>query len=151
MTIPKEVIDKAFEGGWMSSVALDSSSRWQCVALDKTFWKALGNALGWETSKYRACEMKKPFYYGESKRGSGAIVGESKDKTQWYVRWDYGRNGKPTQGMGARQPYPKENISIRDTSSSWQMVARRFYDLILTGGDTDAFWQQLLANTQHHE
>ena len=29
---------------------------------------------------------------------------------------------------------------------SWEYVAKKFYDIILTGGSTDEFWNDLLAN-----
>lgn len=33
-----------------------------------------------------------------------------------------------------------------DNSLIWNMYAHRFYDLILTGDDTDAFWEQFLTD-----
>lgn len=55
--IPKQAIEKAIEGGWQHEIkdfaeyALatfnPSGIRWQVIALDKTFWQALGKALGW--------------------------------------------------------------------------------------------------------
>ncbi len=61
MNIPKEAIEKAIEGGWREddadfiNLALswrnDEDVRWEQIALDPSFWKCLGKALGWKESK----------------------------------------------------------------------------------------------------
>jgi hypothetical protein len=66
MNIPKEIIEKAIEGGWhFLSTPVDlplvENAKHQAVhvadiALDPTFWQALGKSLGWET-KYFRCGM----------------------------------------------------------------------------------------------
>jgi hypothetical protein len=102
MTIPKEAIEKAIEGGWhlqdgdtlvrVTNVGV-MMREWQVTALSLSFWQCLGKAL----------EMER--------RG------------MWYVK--IGNNK-------------------RRHVQTWEAVALHFYDLILTGGDTDAFWRELL-------
>jgi hypothetical protein len=57
--IPKRAIEKAIEGGWQPT---DNSRHndyygswnWQGIALDHSFWQALGKALGWPKTVCRA-------------------------------------------------------------------------------------------------
>ena len=60
--IPKEIIELAVAGGWKgwwdNSLGpvkiIDNHSNavgWEIVALDATFWQALGKALGWENEQ----------------------------------------------------------------------------------------------------
>lgn len=72
MHIPKEIIEKAIEGGWrpencryptIKSLQIDgvwfdvqnSSSpiffAYEVIVLDPTFWQSLGKSLGWEESE----------------------------------------------------------------------------------------------------
>lgn len=103
-----QAIEKAIEGGWkafgiitnaseMNEESfknfwgyLDRERRWQEIALDPTFWQALGKSCGW---------------------------------------------GKCAQGY---------HIHICEALNRWQREAHRFYDLILTGGDTEKFWEEIL-------
>ena len=53
MTIPKSAIEKAVIGGWNSSYLPNDEEYWTrehfcVVALDPTFWQALGKVLGWK-------------------------------------------------------------------------------------------------------
>lgn len=58
MQIPKNVIEKAIEGGWepsayeLGSTALLRDFEWQIFALDPTFWQCLGKSLDWRTIKH---------------------------------------------------------------------------------------------------
>lgn len=53
MNIPKEVIEKAIEGGWVSEYPQEGT--WLAnyenyrAALDPTFWQSLGKSLGWDS------------------------------------------------------------------------------------------------------
>jgi hypothetical protein len=52
--IPEQALEKAKEGGWDKSRGyIDTEFSEEAVALDKTFWIALGKAMGW-TLKSRA-------------------------------------------------------------------------------------------------
>lgn len=148
MHIPQKAIELAIKGGFVPRCmkVTWSKTRTQAVfACSSTFWRALGKSLGWATSKYRACEMIKPFYVGETMRGTGVIVGESKDKKQWYVRWDYNKQGRSTMRIGTRNPYPKANILEKSKDLNWQLVAYHFFDLILQEKDPTEWWEELLA------
>ena len=117
MNIPKPAIEKAIERGWKipGDVRMQELGRvgnvnkttasfhvWlgseketvgvvscplSAIALDPTFWQALGKALGWGDSH--------------------------------------------SDALGRAE---------------WRLNAWRFYDLIFSGGDTEKFWQELLAN-----
>ncbi|TCU78881.1 hypothetical protein EDE08_101664 [Bradyrhizobium sp. R2.2-H] len=105
--IDKFAIEKAIEGGWKHFEGLDKKeaslyahnilalSDWQTIALDRTFWQALGKALGWEQ-----------------------------------------KAGMRVTSIGTADHY----------EAGWSENAHRFYDLILTGGDMEKWWQELLAN-----
>lgn len=59
MQIPKEAIEKAIEGKWQPNYLFDMmpatnyfallEEDFARIALDPTFWQALGKALGWRT------------------------------------------------------------------------------------------------------
>lgn len=127
--IPKQAIEKAIEGGWKNAgyemcdncggsggvypdatcyscsatgYTKDISEDWLeasgfDIALDKTFWQALGKALKW----------------GE----------------HWTVR-TYG---------------DEKDYMRRDIIETWRYWADYYLDIVLTGGDTEKFWVDLLA------
>lgn len=50
MTIPKEIIEKAIQGGWSTPTPgkwIENEGWYAHVALDPSFWQALGKSLGW--------------------------------------------------------------------------------------------------------
>jgi hypothetical protein len=104
---------------------------------DPLFWQALGRALGWDSntgSSYSCCfsqEGLKVF----SKQKVGIIVGESKDKECWRVQW---------LGNSSKEVYSKNYILVKD----WLYQAHQYFDLLLTGGDTEKFWKELLNQHQ---
>lgn len=156
MTI-QQFIERAIRGGWkgyedrelhgrQGDTHLDENYGWmnmRATLLDPEAWEAVGRVEGWGNSKYRACEMKMPFYHREPMRGTGAIVGESKDGKQWYVRWDVNRNGTPTKGAGAKQPYPKKNIVERSAEKNWVMVWHRMIDALAEGKSISEYLESL--------
>lgn len=113
--IPKEIIEKAIEGGWQDGQALDPSRvdvlgvgyiriyhwdssefngyEWQELALDPTFWQALGNSLD--------------IAFEEKCAARGDFVS--------FEKWN------------------------------WKLNAHRFYDLILTKQPIEAFWSDLFS------
>ena len=131
MTIPKEIIEKAIEGGWFKQ-RLEELPFWKIgsrttvvfwkelplvgnhktipkrrqfvqmstIALDPTFWVALGKALEWFTERPQCGG------YNTSRATKGEL---EKQKLCSFCN------------------------------------PHRFYDLILTGQPTDLFWQSLLA------
>ncbi len=160
MTI-KQFIEKAIEGGYYASNRFYKTAgvmpedakaediinyfdgHTEPFFLDPTAWRAVGKVEGWGDSKYRACEMKMPFYHKELMRGTGAIVGESKDGKQWYVRWDFTRYGKPTKNGGVRSPYPKENIVEKSAEKNWLMVWHRMIDALADGRSLEDYLSSL--------
>lgn len=129
--IPKRAIEKAIEGGWIPKVfqhcafagpikvtsvyerevhfkvlvdvgkekpvELKQEACLAEIALDPSFWQALGKALGW------ADDVANPFYV-----------------TNW----------------GGIKMF------------RWQYRALQFTQLILTGGSTDAFWDEILPTQE---
>lgn len=100
--IPKEAIEKAVEGGWRGVIT--TKQTWENIALDPSFWQALGKALGWSDTR----------------------------------KSNYDFLGKP---------HVREEMQ---PSPDWTRNALRFYDLILTEGDTKAFWGELLSVPHKH-
>lgn len=98
MTIPKAAIEKAIEEGWKPDhkaqmMHLNEGEGFyntiqvgDHIALDPTFWQALGKALG---------------------------LSEAHGENEYFCR-------------------------------HWSHRAHEFYDLILTGGDTERFWAEIL-------
>lgn len=93
--IPEKAIKLAADAGWDGAM----SWPWQRIALDPSFFQALGKALGWDESDAQKYEMYK------------------------------------MSGGAGNMP-----VGIY----MWHKNAIRFYDLILTGGSTDEFWDDLL-------
>lgn len=104
MTIPKQAIEKAMEGGYKVFGGNPSGQpnfqfmqeHWAGIALDPTFWVALGKALGWREEEWHPTRTHPD---GESRTWAGYL------------------------------PH-----------------ALRFYERVLTGGDTKAFWDELLTS-----
>ncbi len=95
MTIPKQAIEKAIEGGWRTlndvqkptfTVSVDGfvslyfddtkypDLSWQDVALDPGFWKCLGQTLGWPEDnnvELRYFEWAEQHWYGA---GDGRMI-----------------------------------------------------------------------------
>lgn len=46
--IPKNAIEKAWEGGWPKGVNGNGLIDYPQIALDPTFWQVLGKSLGWD-------------------------------------------------------------------------------------------------------
>jgi hypothetical protein len=67
MNIPKEAIEKAIEGGWkkfgdLKNTALAAHnilavSLPETIALDPTFWQALGKNLAWNNDDWETCRQ----------------------------------------------------------------------------------------------
>jgi hypothetical protein len=120
MIIPKEAIEKAIEGGWkyngkkVRRVTLDDPTR-----APETFTVEIGdNEL--EYCKYmmwQAIALDPSFWQSLGK----ALGWPEYEETG---SWSYDGN--------------------EERDWTWRVRAHRFYDLILTGGDTDAFWKEIL-------
>jgi hypothetical protein len=78
------------------------------------------------------------FNYGEEGCWSGCRV-PNIEKKRWR---DIALDPSFWQSLGkALDWYPDAEL----IPMSWRSNAIRFYDLILTGGDTEAFWKELLS------
>lgn len=128
MNIPKSAIEKAIEGGWHFKDEVPDEVKqfgeveiayamWESVALDPTFWVALGKALGWDVSMmYFRCPAD-----------------ECESTTEWSAK-------RFCPECGTRlEEWPT-------VTKNWEKYAKKFYDLILAGKSTTDFWQELLAN-----
>lgn len=118
--IPKEAIGKAIEGGWQNeykqvSYDLYVAEVWECAAFDPSFWQSLGNALGWDKQQIT-------FHVPRQK-----IMRVSRNGVISYYR----------NAHTVIRP-------LRGRANLWKKNAHNFYELILTGGNTDAFWKELL-------
>lgn len=110
MIMPVEAIEKALSGGWNAKYTVlplaHAVNHWHEIALDPSFWKGLGKALGWEDCK---CTGRCGSVYPEYVNGC-VRCGESVRADEHYL-----------------------------------FHSLKFARLILTGGDTDAFWKELLT------
>lgn len=146
--IPKAAIEKAIEGGWLktpyqrqvargtrdegwtfryfiptkkgdSTFPSDSYLADYEIICNPAFWQASGKAFGWDVlMMYYRCPAD-----------------ECDNMTEWSVR-------RFCPECGTRlEEWPT-------VTKNWQKYALRFYDLILTGQDTAAFWDELLINNK---
>lgn len=141
MNIPREAIKKAIERGWQpfKTVEVSVEGTWEkidfqtysyarpaeefgtCriniyrIALDPSFWQALGKALGWE----KKVVIRR-----------GTVIGNF---------------CTPCSSEHPRGECFKEMGFNMDYLDPWVYYAHRFYEQVLTGGDTDAYWQELLT------
>ncbi len=134
MTIPKEIIEFAIEGGlgghtrykanmdaktWADQVEViyqGFKSQGNALVLDPDFWSALGKAKGW--TKYVWLS------YGDYRYGSHNNIDFTDDE----------RFTPPTKSTDT--PYANRFITS-------QYYAHQFFDLLVTNGDTAAFWANL--------
>lgn len=118
--IPKRAITNAVAGGWRNqsnapiSLVTGYTKDWERVALDPTFWQALGKALGWEEWEFVCPKYNCHKFYNLPEGHHGDIRCPKCD--HWGARGDIG-----------------------EWYGEW------FCHLILTGNNTEAYWDELLA------
>lgn len=112
--IPAHIIEKAVEGGW-SGVSLEEKGKW------------VGGRVEGIEHYWHSIALDPSFW-----QSLGKVLGWTKNICTDCLT-PYVDKTSCTCGMS----YPP----LDDT---WHLHAMRFYDLILTGGDTDAFWEELL-------
>ena len=164
--IPHTAIERAIEGGWKptggykdfseeiairASIIIDNS-RWYFVvpnelrilmghlsdvALDPSFWQSLGKALGWDL--YKRFPRSGAFVTSDAMNvGSGVARVVSSNRKTAKIR---------TLDDDKLYEHGLETLHLfGDSYHYWKVAAKVFYDLILTGGDTKAFWDELLTN-----
>lgn len=121
---PAEVYFQSFVGGELQEHTIALTA----VALDPSFFQALGKALGWD----------------KNKNLEYTLIADAE------VRWI--RMGQETELPAIIDRHNEENRmkyriheAIKDIEArDWKYHAQCFYDLILTGGSTDEFWDDLL-------
>lgn len=113
--IPPYILKLAEEGGWKDPLTGSVvEGLWEVIALDPSFWKALSKSCGWD--EYETVWLH----------------GEIPNKTN--LKYIFGQDKKGTN---------IQNPNTYVLLEGWIYRAIRFYDLILTGGNTDAFWNEL--------
>jgi len=94
------------------------SAQGDALTLDPLFWQALGKALGWK--KYVWLSYPN-YHYGHHSNV------DFTDDEEW---------GPPTEFTDT--PFATRYITS-------QYYAHQYFDLVLTGGDTEKFWKELLT------
>lgn len=126
--IPKQAIEKAIEGGWKPKdfEGFNYSARKQEVI----FWKVLPRekALPHLIPQYERILGKPPHM-----KWSWQFERIALDPLFWQAL------GK---ALGWHDGYVE--FAAMGFSNEWKLTAHRFYDLILTGGDTEAYWKEIL-------
>lgn len=135
MNIPKKIIEKAIEGGWSPDC---NNPRWLHFMKDGLAWRQFDNEmpLPFDTNLVHfATTVIDPTFW----QALGKELGWNK-----RVCKGCGSEAKPVEGEYHRI-CPTCNRGNEDRIDGWQFRAHRFYNLLLTGGDTDAFWKELLT------
>lgn len=124
MEIPQIAIEKAIEGGWkvphveaedeLPSAISFYLHEWQKVALDPTFWQALGKACGW---------------FSVFPTGHCQVCGEPMPKGEEMFNY---------HGYSSDCPKPSK------IKRYWGDEGERFVHLILQGKDTTDYWTEIL-------
>ncbi len=124
--IPKQAIEKAVEGGWQQWANGTSPSGEDLAA-------SIDNAIfDWPITALD------PTFW------------QALGKTLGWEKKMVVRRGMVIGNFGWESPdknirfYGEEMGAGMDYMNPWVYYAHRFYDLILTGGDTDKFWQEIL-------
>ena len=143
MNLPKEILGLSIKGGFPANRPQDNAE----IVLDPAFWRGLSKALGWskyqhtltevehdwellhyqnDTAKTPVYECKKCF----ARKVDGVITVEV--EYEWV---------NPQENHWTSNPILKAHSRYKE---GWSKTAHHFYDLILTGGDTKKFWDDLL-------
>lgn len=136
--IPKQATEKAVEGGWKSYGGSKPLGEVQeLIALDATFWQALGKAFGWGKEWGNESNPEIIDYRIEF-RSYLMKVPDDSDRTGIEGQIEHQRK----VNISALRLEQQLKAMVRNPAN---FHAFRFYDLILTGGDTEKFWAELLA------
>ncbi len=144
MTIPKEIIEAAIEGGWCpkwphngeevrafglkqvndNSITIEISMRHRMVVpfpeiiCDPTFWQALSKQFGW---------------------GKNPV---NEDRTCKHCGTDI--DIQPPFKSGCNHAhYPEACGVCMDGTKDWKAKAMEYFDLLLTNKITDEYWKEL--------
>ena len=121
MKILQDILELAFQGGYPYRDDPDGNPYTEedhyRIVCSQEFWVSLGKALGWEKSTV-TFKVKKKEISAVSRKG-----------TIYYTR-DAHTITRP----------------VRNAKMKWKRIAREFFDLLLTGGDTEKFWADLISD-----
>lgn len=131
-------IDGDYEtDGWSYQEIIDDGIQDKLV-LDPLFWQALGKALGWYTYCCGDCGSSESRY---------AELGESGDG--WSVcLCGLDCDGEDLYDKNGNEEMINKDLYAWGNMETWLYHAMRYYKLLLTGGDTEKFWQELLNKPQ---
>ena len=113
------------------------------IFLDPSFWQSLGKALGWKNQDYptiRRCALSREGVewlknqWSLRNKTTGRIVGESRDKQNWWVQWD---------GDKAKSSYHKSFIYLFP-DGDWNDKWHRFIDHLADGKTAEDFFESLI-------
>ena len=139
MTI-EQAIQRALASGWEQKS--HRPERDDSFFLDPSFWQSLGKALGWAKQEYptiRRCALSREGMewlksaWSLKKKTTGRIVGESRDRQNWWVQWD---------GDKGKQSYHKSFIYLFP-DGDWKEKWHRFIDHLADGGTAETFFETL--------
>lgn len=125
--IPKRATDLAIEGGW-------TPVEWEdlVVLLPRSFGRA-----GLEPWVESYIVLDPTFWQALSKAlgwGEGKYATRVERRTRAY----------PMAVFPQSDVFIFSQYATRDIFDVWRFNAHRLYDLILTGGDTEKFWEEIL-------
>lgn len=142
--IPKHIIEKAIEGGWREKMRKIVMEKSYCMLfaerlstyptmiyyaefiLDPLFWQALGKSLGWGKETYHTNTGKE---WGERFCNHCGISVDI----------------QPSRESGCNHVHYPESCDIcLKNSKTWKEQARQFFDLLLSNGNTSAYWESLI-------
>lgn len=150
-TYIEKAIEKAIDGGWKPSyirqyycfkeVLMDNNQyELSGIFLDPHFWQALGKAEGWHQErvelKSRWCFLIKEYHKSDKIDREGKIIGESRDKLFWRIKWS---------DLVSIYNYPKNCIREEIPMLSWKEYQHSLIDHLAVGRDIESFFESLLA------
>lgn len=122
--IPKRIIEKAIEGGWKpQNIGFPKGNT------DLTGFSVEGNKV--------IIGARSFVHYGKYE--------QQRDGEFWVHATQIALDPLFWQAFGKSCGWKPEPIA---DFPKWKYMAKAFYDLILTGGDTDAYWNELLGVTK---
>ncbi len=145
--IPKHIIEKAIEGGWKdtrpqisavereedvpkATIVNDFMNFYSTpvVVCEPLFWQALGKALGWDN---RIDDLY-------------TLIADV-DVKWMTIAPDTSLPAQVERHVEENRMKYRISQAIKDIENrGWKYYAQCFFDLLLTGGDTEKFWQELV-------
>jgi hypothetical protein len=128
--MPKQAIEKAIQGGWKQEVLLRPNCEYEIAELTRPQGRTIGIWFRW------------------TQRVNGKVV----EKSLEILAGEIALDSSFWQSLGKALGWEDyegwttcANCGQTLNNDCWKRKAEDFYDLILTGGDTEKFWEELLA------